>query len=223
MKEDQHYGRVLHKGEGHQKYNSKKCNANNSLGIPNLGLLWISKTKFCSYELWEHTQNSEESCNHPWLATFLVLSHFNIPSATALLNRVGKKPFTYKPQPQPKIWGGAELLQQLFYNSSQASRHKIQAKIYRNTYNVIHWKLFLHARQRVTTQRTIICFGCCFIIMIFFLLNDYFYYSPFEETVILKSNTTLLAFNFTKNSKLTTWVEDHPCVTISVKSLKFYI
>ena len=38
----------------------------------------------------------------------------------------------------------------------------------------------------------------------FFLLNNYFCNNPLEENVILKLNTTLLAFYFTKNSKLTT-------------------
>ena len=49
--------------------------------------------------------------------------------------------FTFKPRPQNKRWGGAVTVQQLFYNSSRASRHRFKQRltaIYTMSY---HWKI----------------------------------------------------------------------------------
>lgn len=140
---------------------------------------------FCNYALSEETQNFQEFCNSPWLAGFSKLTLYNV-SARALLNQTVKNSFTYKPWSQHKIWKGAGPLQQLFCNSSQGSRHQIQAKIYRNTYNVIPLKpLFLDNWQRVTTSLTTISLGWHYYMKTFsFLLCNYFCHNPLKKSYI---------------------------------------
>lgn len=55
--------------------------------------------------------------------------HFMQHICNSLAKPSREETFTYQSLPQNKRWGGAGPLQQLFYNSSQASRHRFKQRL----------------------------------------------------------------------------------------------